>query len=440
MGTPERTHHHMIPWRRVVMVAIVMTFAVSAMWLVIRTFGESDIATPTPPPEPTAGQTIATPTAPVHSTPTTEPATPVVTEVPQWEAGSLPAMLEMAPDRLSDDSLPLNDVAKYSDIDGWMASNGIADPLSLAGPDIAEWDAQLDALALPASLHEFGLDPIWPQTYGFDLTQVDQVLVIGQAPDYVMIMRGDFDPELLQSAWVANGYQAVELEGMTIWSLYPGDRIDLSAPESRPAMGSMNNVILLEDGTLIAAARSARLGSVLQVVNGDAPSLAEHDDVQALLQPGTGVDTLETAVLSKGSLLQGTSDSMPELATPMPGTPEPLLPGTPEPGDELQVGEAALVLIGIWPPNDGQISMSIRIVMDDPGAATESAQMIQQLLRSSISPVTGTPYADRFGNPVASVSRGVVTVHAQMEQGPVGWLDVVSSRDLGFAFWEPEGG
>lgn len=428
----------MIPWRRVVVVTVVMAIGVAALWLVIRAFGGSELDIPTP--EPTVGQTVVTPTATVEATPTTEPATPVVTEVPQWEPGSLPAMLEMAPDRLSDNSLPLNDVARYSDISGWMDANGIADPESLDDPAIVEWEAQLDALALPASIREFGLDPIWLRTYGYDLTQVDQVLVIGQAPDFVMIMRGDFDPAALQAAWVASGYQAVEIEGMTAWSLYPGDGIDLSAPESRPAMGAMNNVILLEDGTLVAAARSERLGSVLRVVNGDAPSLAEHDDVAALLQPGTGVDTLVTAVLSKGSLLQANPDALPEIATPAPGTPEPAEPGTPEAGEELRVGEVALVLIGIWPPDDGQVSMSVRMVMDDPATATESAQVVQQRLRHSISTVTGGPYADRFSQPVVSVSDGVVTVHVRLEQGPEEWLDALSSRDLGFAFWAPEEG
>jgi hypothetical protein len=439
MAHPERTHHHIIPWKRVAVVTIVMAIAVSALWVVIRAFGGADIDTPTPAPEPTPGQTIATPTVAVESTPTVVPATPVETEAPEWVAGSLPAMLEMAPDRLSDDSLPLNDVAKYSDIDGWMEANGIADPESLDDPVIAEWEEQLESLALPASIREFGLDPIWLQTYGFDLTQVDHVLVIGQAPDYVMIMRGDFDPTTMQAAWVASGYQAVEIEGMTTWSLYPGEGIDLSAPESRPAMGTMNNVILLEDGTLVTAARSERLGSVLRVVNGDAPSLAANDDVAALLQPGTGVDTLVTAVLSKGSLLQGTPDTLPETATPMPGTPEPPLLGTPEPGQEPRVGEVALVLIGIWPPNDGQASMSVRVVMNDPGTATEAAQAMQRRLNDSISPVTDKPYADRFGQPVVSVSSGVVTVHVLLEKGSEDWLDALSSRELGFAFWEPEG-
>jgi hypothetical protein len=83
--------------------------------------------------------------------------------------------------------------------------------------------------------------------------------------------------------------------------------------------------------------------------------------------------------------------------------------------------------------------MSVRVVMDDTGTATEAAQAMQRRLNDSISPVTGKPYADRFGQPVVSVSSGVVTVHVLLEKGSEDWLDAISSRDLGFAFWEPEG-
>src|SRR5680860_317699 len=316
MSAPERPAHQAFPWMRVCSITLVVAIVISGMWLVIRQFDDTNVDDDPSPSVDASPE--ATPAAVATTvTPTGRPATDASAE-PNWPEGSLPHMLGLAPDRLADDSLPLNDIARYADIGGWMAACGIPAPRSLADPGLAAWEAQLDHLAIPTSLRERGLDPVWRQTYGFDLTQVEQVLILGQAPDYVMFLRGTFDAGELQPAWVTSGYQAVEVKGQTIWSLSPGDAIDLSARESRPAMGALNNVVLLENGTLIAAARMTRIGSVLEVVNDNAPSLAENGDIAALLIPGSGVDRLASAVISKGSLVQGTASTMPAaVSTPL---------------------------------------------------------------------------------------------------------------------------
>ena len=231
---------------------------------------------------------------------------------------SLPELLAYAPDRLSDGSLPLNDVVRYANIARWSASGTVTVPSGRADPQAGAWLESLAPLALPAALRERGLDPAWASAYGFDLTQVDQVLVVGHAPDYVMVLRGRFDPQTLQDAWVTSGYQPVEVQGATAWSLYPEDQVDLSAPESRPGMGTLNNVLLLDDGTLITAARSSHMAATVKVIAGDAPSLAQHEHILPLLDPGA---PLVSAVISKGSLLQGTSTTMPQPSGSTPSTP-----------------------------------------------------------------------------------------------------------------------
>jgi hypothetical protein len=432
---------------RIASIVVVMAIVVSALWLGISQVADTDVDIPEPPTAP--GSPEASP--PGTPPPATPPAaTPEGAEEPAWPAGSLPDLLTYAPDRLADDSLPLNDVAGYANIAGWMSARGLAPPDSLADPGLADWAAELDSLAIPASLRERGLDPAWQSTYGFNLTQVDQVLIIGQAPDYVMIMRGSFDAEVLQAAWVASGYQAVEVEGATVWSLFPGDTIDLSAPASRPAMGTLNNVVLLDDGTLVAAAKTSRLGSTLEVVNGNAPPLADHDDIAPLLLPETGVERLASAVIAKGSLLQATGAS----ASGSAGTPAAPLPGTiATPGAGAGMPAVAIMLLGIPVPEAagaatpepeegaGQ-AVTMLVVLEEPDESRAGAGTIANRLRNGRSPVTGDRYSTRFADTDVRVleagERAVIMVTGVLVQGSTDWLEILASRDLGFAAWLPE--
>lgn len=450
MTAPDPPAYHLFPWVRIGAVVLIVSVVIASMWIVIRQFADGDVSDD-PLPSTALSPEASPPGTPSPATPASQ-GTPDPPGDPDWPVGSLPHMLGLAPDRLSDDSLPLNHVASYAGIASWMDACGIAAPQSLDDPVLAAWEAQLDNLAIPSTLRDRGLDPVWRQTYGFDLTQIDQVLIVGQAPDYVTIMRGSFESDELQTAWVASGYQAVEVDEQTVWSLSPGDTIDLSAQESRPALGTMNNVVMLEDGTLIAAARMSRLGSVLEVVNDGAPSLAQNDDVAALLLPGSGVENLASAVVSKGSLVQGTESTIPTtLSTPQTSSSEAAPVGTPE--SELGMPEVNLLLLGIHVDNAKSLASPVSqveppaaivivVVFDEIEEARRASVEIAHRLDVAISPVTGQPYQDRLTHPVSSVtdsdSRGLVAVDAELVDGSHDWLAMLADRDLGFLFWLPE--
>lgn len=443
-------HPHGFPWIRIVAIAAVMGIVVSALWIVIRQVDDTDVG-PLDPTMAVASPEASPPGTPPLATPPA-PATPDGDDEPAWAPGSLPALLAYAPDRLADDSLPLNDIARYADVSGWMAANDISPPGSLIDPDLATWEAELVNLAIPSSLRERGLDPVWQATYGFNLTQVEQVLIIGQAPDYVMILTGAFDPDALQAAWVASGYQAIEVEGATVWSLFPGDTIDLSAPESRPAMGALNNVVMLEDGTLVAAAKTSRIASVLDVVDGGAPSLAGNDDIAALLLPGAGAGELASAVISKGSLLQGIDGSGPGTLQTPSASPEPGTLATPAPGGGMP--EVNVMLLGIPLPALDQPEATpvaraaspqrllMLAVFDDMDDARVAGAIMTERLENDTSPVTGELYAARIGEPRVGVrdadDQAVVVLRTTLTHGSSDWLDILAARDLGFAFWLPE--
>ncbi len=445
MTVPDRNSDAVpFPWQRIAIIATVIAVVVAGLWQFIGAFDDTGI-------EPSTLTNAASPDAtgvvgPVDATPTEPVATPDIE--PEWPLGSLPAMLELAPDRLADGSLPLNDIATYADLARWMAARGVPVPSSATDPGFAAWEDELAVLALPQTLRANGLDPAWQAAYGFSLLDVQQVLQVGQAPDYVVIMRGAFDPDVLQAAWVASGYQPVEIEGMTAWSLTPGDAIDLSPAASRPAMGSLNNVILLDDGTLVGAARTSRLADTLRAIQGKGRSLAENDAIAAFLTPGTGIERIGTAILSQGSLLrQTTGDSSPSLATPASATPV----ATPGINDGMPPVRAILVGLPLPTTSDGATpivaaapGLTIMLSVDNLDAALEGRDWIAMRYPDLASPVTGVAYAERFGDITLRVIEAeddpaAIVISASLERGLADWLAMIADRDLGFAAWDDGG-
>ena len=415
--------------------------------MLIDRFSDVDMETPTPPPA--TESPIATPDGDGTLPP---------------RAGSLANLLGYVPDLLADDSLPLTDVARYADIGQWMTARGLVVPVTPGSSDtleeaaIAAWRAEFASLALTTTIAEHGIDPAWREAYGFDLTQVHQVLVAGQAPDYVTILRGGFDRSALYDAWVASGYQAVEVEGTTIWTLFPGDTIDLSDPASRPAMGMLNNVVLLDDGTLIGAAKLPRLQSALRVANGTASSLADNAMVATLIGPATNSGNLVSAVISKGGLFQALPSDVPESAEPRPAQAslgQILLATARAAMLAAEMPEVALVLTGIASPAPGiryatPVSgtapavqahpMRLILSFDDLDAARRARRVIEKRLGEHRSPVTGAAYGERFGPPRVRVldvpgDPALVMIDATLLRGTSDWLVMLAERDAGFAFW-----
>ncbi|HWK80012.1 MAG TPA: hypothetical protein VNP95_04560 [Thermomicrobiales bacterium] len=415
------------------------------------------------PPSPSAGGSpVAGSTATIATT-----IAPAGTPVPR--SGSLPSLLALAPDRLDDDSVPLPIVASYADLAAWSRVNGMAMPTGLDDPMLAAWTANLNALALPTSLGTRGTEAIWQESYGFTLTDVEQVLSVGAAPNSVTIMTGTFDRRTLEDAWVRSGYQAVKIEGVTIWSLFPGDTIDLSARASRPSLGSLNNIVLLDDGTLVAAAKLSRLQAVLKVLHGDQSSLAQNDAVRDLIAPlgdGEGVISVEIA---RGDLVEAPPAATAPATPGADGTRIPVASPVATP-QAPTVPEVRLVLVGLratgagdvasvatpvaatpapfgtaTPGRDPAVEMVVILAFADDADTTaiEARAAMTQRLAIGRSAVTGEPYARRYRDPLVQVAitpgrNAVVVMRAGLADGAADWLQVVETRDLGFAFWEQE--
>lgn len=371
-------------------------------------------------------------------------------------AGSLPDLLRYVPDQLANDAPALPIVATYADLDRWTSGEM---PYVLA-------DDAMQGLALPPVLATYGEDPEWVEAYGFGLTDVSQVLEVGQTPDHVTIMRGAFDEEELLTTWARSGYQAIDVEGVTVWSLFPDDWIDLSAPASRPALGNMNNLVLLEDGTLVAAAKISRLTEVLQVVNNDAASLDEHAEVASLLLAEPEAEDLLTATIVQGEIfasvptahaiengsleslaawgLEGSVDLVRNEATALPPI-ELALIGVR--GDDIEAGGATPNAddpsVSATPaPDDDALGMPVTfaLLLETPEEADIGLERLIERLETVTSSHTEVPYAETVSLEQAQALEmpdgpGAIVLHAGVV-GEIGaWLTMIEARDLGFAEW-----
>jgi hypothetical protein len=400
-------------------------------------------------PEPTATAAVTEEPTTVTEVASPDPsgATPVP-ESTEPPTGSLTDLMHYAPDRLSDGSLPLPEVATYTDIEAWLGFQGAA-PNSLT-------EDQAAMLALPSVLASRGLDPIWAATYGFSLADVDQVLAIGQAPDYILIMRGNFDAEDLTATWASSSYQAVAVENTTIWSLFPemGETIDLSNPSSRPAMGSLNNVVILDDGTLVATARLSRLQQVLEVVEGDAPSMGEAAAISRLLSLESADRTFVSAVIAKGELLEiaptdtrasGPTASVIDLdvlATATPGVSEMprvdmCLFGMLVDRETLSLSPAtpAATPVAVAP-----LPLTVAMSFDDTDDVPIAIDAIETRFGQDVSLTTGEPFASTFTMTVEESAgpEGTVVLQIAPKSGTLDWIELINDRDFGFLTWAGE--
>lgn len=403
--------------------AIAILIVIGLIVLVFRMVLTSDQGPlePMPTPEPTT-LNLATPVA-TRATPL-----PTFDPDPVSPPGSLLHMLGYAPDRLGDGSIPLNEIADYADIQRWMASQGIATPIDSSDPNWDIWIAGLEPLAIPEVLATRGNDASWRATYGFGLVDVYQVLAVGSAPDLVLVLRGNFDADVLQSAWAESGYQAVRVDGVTYWSLNPAGSLDLSAPASRPALGNMNNLVLLEDGTLIATARSTRLEQTLSTVNGTKSSMADNTDILTLLPSGAHPDQIVTASILRGSVLETPAVPPTAVAVATPITP---------------VSKVGLLLTGLSIADSGSPVFVIIATYDSVEDATMAYTRAQQEIATGQSSVTGLPYSDRLT--VASMrvlasrdQESLLIIEGVPLRGWEDWLQMTEERDFGYLMWPRE--
>jgi hypothetical protein len=273
-------------------------------------------------------------------------------------------------------------------------------------------------LALPEVMRTHGLTTQWRDMYGFDLGDVDAVLAVGQAPDLVLIMPGTYDREALYAIWAANGYQAVEVEETTVWSLSPGDRIDLSAPVSQPSLGLMNTVVVLEDGTLIATARQSRMAATLRAVEGKSPSLLAHGALRDAMAIPEVAGTM-SAMLASGSLLEVPQAAEKDAIATSPATAAAVMTEESPPPVEL-------VLFTMTPAREGDAITMTLLYDDSPDAIGTVRDALVDHARTD--PVWSARY--HIDHALVRGDRNLISVQVTGSEGRGIGFEIVDPREL----------
>lgn len=371
------------------------------------------------------------------------PASPVAPDT-----GDPQELLRYVPATLPALEEPDQAIVAYADIATQLAAVGVVPPDGPEDDGVDRWVAAITGLALPTTALSYLR--LWREDYGFDLLQADQPLEISLAPIDLTLYRGRFDQAAVTSALGQLGYMSHEVGGTTVFAIRGDYEVDLGAP-TRYARATMNYGAVLDADTLVFASAQSIMEAVLDVESGRTPSLAERDDIVALL-PHAPAD-LVSAQLVPGLLLVGGPGDPARGPLVRPGaTPEVGAIAT-ELAERDQIPPAAVALLGMTaggplktrdatvplPPDTPNARAVIALLMFSPAAAEQTAPIVEERLASG-SPITiDQPFAELFPERTVRVVPGEPVVLIDLSLGketPQNILQrLLRNRDLGFIAW-----
>lgn len=337
---------------------------------------------------------------------------------------------------------PTSELFSWNDLETQFFAHGIDDPMT-------QTDKVVDAtvpMAITDDLMQYAMDSSVREAVGFSALEVHQVLVAGVSPNRVAIYAGGIDAAGLAPAWEAAGYTRMTGDHGEFWTLGENGELDIARPGPL-ALGSLNNVALLADDTVVFARTAALLDTVLARQGATA---ADDADLATL------IDTLPADAVSAVALPGATfrADTMvPE---------NPGRDGSTTVADLLAESDAAVgpmpplalglvcVTSGAAPAMDGtpapaelrpRARMAFLTGSEDDARAAAGVAFWR--LANMQSPTTGVMYSERFvpTNTVEDAVAGPVMI---VEFGPDvassgNWWQIVAMRDTWpFAWLEGE--
>lgn len=158
---------------------------------------------------------------------------------------------------------------------------------------------------------------------GYTLSTVRQIVEFGTPPEVGMVMRLDMPVESLIPFWESNGYELIEREFGSFWSLDEEAGLDFEHPTQRIMLARMNNVAILEGDLIVYAATSRLLGEVMSLVPGETFTVNKKLEGLVAARPhaatprllGESMSAVSGETLSMNKDLEGRVAALPEDAT-----------------------------------------------------------------------------------------------------------------------------
>jgi hypothetical protein len=345
---------------------------------------------------------------------------------------------------------PQGEIAEFADVAAQLEAVGVAPVTSLDDPGVHDWIGATMALALPQDPMVRAADPLWRETFGFDVFQIDQSLVVGEPPNLITILRGRFDQSEVESTLKKSGYKSVDVGGLQGYSLYDEPVIDLKNKVAQLTLGKFNNAGFLPDGTLVFAGYLDTIRQVVAVSKGEAPSLASRVDISALVQampralasailiPGSSLSLMGALVDPRipAEKMQALMDQVKQLGE-MPPVSMALFGISPG-GPLMQLGggtpEASPTAAAVEPA-----VFDIGLLTLTPAQARTAEQTVVARVQALDSQVSLRPYRDLFtgvqpAGP-ANLPIAVLELTLSDQVSPRIWTQLIQTRDLLFLGW-----
>lgn len=358
---------------------------------------------------------------------------------------TLASMLSLAP--VLGAPAEIGQTVLFADIAAQLAAAGLTPPDSIEDNEaLGAWIQAISPLGLASPFGTRALQ-LNRSLLGFDATDVDQTIELGEPPEMVTLLRGRFDHDAIAAGWKSQGYAMLDLDGIAVASLAEDASIDLDKEINQLALARMNNAALLPDGTLVYTTTLPLMQSVIDVANGVASSLAERPDIAALL--AAAPDELASAMLFSGGLLAVQEQLPPQILDDpsaigsfheeidATGTISPIvqvLAGITPGGPATYTGGSGTPLAELPPAQ-----VVFRALLAGSGAAASAVGIVDKRLESLDSATTGAGYGELFASwdvrseqdaPVLDVD---LTLAEDVTAGI--WLQLIFRRDLLFLAW-----
>lgn len=238
---------------------------------------------------------------------------------------------------------------------------------------------------------------------------------IGDLPEMTTIALGDLDEEPISDAALEiDGVTRRDVEGTEVVSWLDDAEVDTTRSMPIGSIPSLAGRLAFPDaGMLVHTTNDADLGRTIDTIGGDAPSLADHDDLVAI------ASALDDAGAHAAFL-----SSRPMIALPDIGA-NKAENGTPEPRGALDPYTA----IGVGPTfDDGEAGIVVVVTHEDAAAAEANVENMKQAIAKRSEGTGGNRQPYPFDE-LDIEARDAVLIARFTTEVPTMWIQLVVQRD-----------
>lgn len=271
---------------------------------------------------------------------------------------------------------------------------------------------------------------------GWTILDIEQNASVMSSTVAFTVLRGRFDPAVLQRAWLSQGYETRQVDGIEVASRSADGQIDLTSELGRLTLAAANNAALIGDATLIYASTQEALVSMVSAQRGEVESLGTMPLMQQT------IEATPRALAGAMLLPAGAFVAPPEI----PATQEDTKVAVPEPGPVPLVGLVGFASGSAVPDSDpgaspegpipsGSSQIAVRLFLDDAELDLAAKRSLLTLDTQS-NYRTGQPWRELFADWRISIdpAHSAVITDIGLFSNESIWQEVIAARDASYLY------